>query len=107
MSSDKNLDFGDDPVSQMEPAHDVDQRDEDNIWMRGAFMLILALMFSVAGTVLAIGAVLQFGWLLFAKEKNVLIADFGHNLGRWMARVADFQTAKSDDKPFPWDRWGA
>lgn len=76
------------------------------IWMRGLWMLILAVMFGIAETVLAIGALVQFLWMLFSREKNQLLVEFGRDLGRWMSDVAAFQTGVTEDKPFPWKRWG-
>ncbi|HHS94622.1 MAG TPA: DUF4389 domain-containing protein [Rhodobacterales bacterium] len=76
------------------------------VWMRGLWMLVFALLFEVARTILAISALLQFLWLLFAKQKNRPIADFGEDLGDWMARVTLFQTGASEARPFPFARWG-
>ncbi|MHC0054872.1 DUF4389 domain-containing protein [Actibacterium sp. D379-3] len=77
----------------------------DGIWLRGLWMVILAVLFAVAETVLLVCAVLQFGWLLFAKKKNGFIADFGGKLGNWLAITARFQTGASEEKPFPWTAW--
>jgi hypothetical protein len=79
----------------------------NNIWMRGLHMLIFAIFFGLAETVLFALVVLQFLWMVFAKEKNTAIVDFGHSLGLWMAQTVDFQTAKTDEKPFPWKSWGS
>lgn len=73
-----------------------------NIWLRGLFMLFFAILVRIAAFLLAALTVIQFFWMLFAKDRNQAVADFGHSLGRWLARVADFQTGVSDDKPFPW-----
>jgi hypothetical protein len=35
-----------------------------------------------------------------------LLADFGKDLGKWMSDVAQFQTGSSEEKPFPWKKWG-
>jgi uncharacterized membrane protein len=78
---------------------------QPSVWMRGLFMVIFAVFFNVAQTVLGVIAVVQFFWMLFAKEKNRALAEFGQSLGRWLARVAEFQSGASDEKPFPWDRW--
>lgn len=98
----------DPPVELNEP--DVDDLDEDPTdeapWMRGLHMVIFAVLFEIAKWLLLVAAVLQFLWLLFAKERNGPIADFGKSLANWMARVARFQTAATEDKPFPWRRWG-
>jgi hypothetical protein len=77
---------------------------EANIWMRGLFMLIFALFFAFAESLLALMAVVQFFWILFTKDRNVAIADFGKILGKWMRDVADFQTGSTDEKPFPWPK---
>ncbi|KGB82264.1 hypothetical protein JT55_08420 [Rhodovulum sp. NI22] len=77
----------------------------DGIWLRGLWMVILAILFAVAETVLLVCAVLQFGWMLFTKERNRFIADFGANLGNWLSVTARFQTGASEEKPFPWTEW--
>ncbi len=76
------------------------------IWMRGLLMLILALMFGLAETVLVVVAVVQFLWMLFAKEKNALLMEFGKDLGKWLEATARFQSGATEDKPFPWAKWG-
>ena len=96
-----------DAIELEEPGRGDDEPESGNaIWMRGLWMLVLALMFGLAETVLAVMAVVQFFWMLFAKEKNELLADFGKDLGKWMSDVAQFQTAATDEKPFPWKKWG-
>lgn len=85
--------------------HSETYRPADSIWMRGLYMLIFALFFGIAETLLAVMAVVQFFWMLFKKEKNTAIADFGQSLGKWMGRVAEFQTGATDSKPFPWGKW--
>jgi len=79
---------------------------ENNVWLRGLWMLVLGVLFELGRVILWIAAVLQFFWLLFAKEKNHPIADFGKDLSDWMARVTLFQTGASEEKPFPFARWG-
>ena len=74
----------------------------ENIWFRGLWMVILAVLFGVAEMLLLVFAVLQFLWLLFAKKRNRFVADAGETLARWLQATARYQTAASDDKPFPW-----
>ena len=100
--SDESKTFDDEPMMQKEPgAGDM----PENIWMRGLYMILLAVLFGFAEAILGLMALVQFGWMLFAKEKNTFIADVGTDLGRWMAAVVDFQTGRTEDKPFPWDSW--
>lgn len=103
-----NKEFDDmiDPVEMDEPGRGKGFEAPEGIWIRGLMMLILALMFALAETVLAVLAVIQFLWMLFAKEKNALLMDFGADLGKWLADVARFQSGATEEKPFPWAKWG-
>lgn len=75
------------------------------IWMRGLYMIVFAIFFAIAETVLGVLALVQFFWMLFAGERNQAIADFGQSLGLWIRRVVEFQTGASEEKPFPWAPW--
>jgi len=77
----------------------------DGIWLRGFYMILFAIFFALAETLLGVLALVQFFWMLFKKEKNRAIVDFGRSLGLWMRDVAAFQTGVSDEKPFPWTGW--
>jgi hypothetical protein len=97
-----NSDENDEEVTLQEPII-KDAKPADNaIWMRLLYMVILAAMFALAEAILVLAAILQFGWLLFAKKRNDQIAELGGKLGKWMHATADFQTARTEDKPFPW-----
>ncbi|HDR29603.1 DUF4389 domain-containing protein, partial [Rhodovulum sp.] len=75
------------------------------VWSRGAWMLVLLVLFSIAQTLLVATTVLQFGWMLFTKRKNPQITDFGVKLGNWMAITARYLAVASEEKPFPWTAW--
>jgi hypothetical protein len=77
-----------------------------NVWMRGLLMLLFVIGFSIGQWLLNILALLQFLWLVFAREPNGFIADFGNSLAIWLAEVGRFLTCATDDKPFPWQPWG-
>jgi Domain of unknown function (DUF4389) len=79
--------------------------DVTNIWMRGLTMLLIMLCVGLAQSVLYAVAVIQFLWMLIARERNVLLADFGGSLGLWLAESAWFLSGDTDDKPFPWKAW--
>jgi hypothetical protein len=81
--------------------------DPDDVpaWRRGLVMVLFAILFNVAQTVLLLAAVIQFFWLLVRKERNTALAEFGEGLGRWLDAVARFQTGATDERPFPWTRW--
>ena len=80
--------------------------EENNVWLRGLWMLLFAIFFAVAEALMWLLAVVQFLWMLFSKEKNRPIADFGEDVADWIARIIRFQTAATEDKPFPFAKWG-
>ena len=97
-----------DPLEHSEPKPDRPEETgyDKQIWLRGLWMLLFAMLFSLAGTILGVSAVIQFLWMLFAKKTNPLLADFGNDLGKWLHDVALFQTGATEQKPFPWKKWG-
>ena len=75
----------------------------DILFLRLVDMIIIAVMISVAQTVLGFLTVVQFVIMLISnKEPNERIADFGTDLGIWVAKAARYQTAASEVKPWPW-----
>ncbi len=74
----------------------------DSLLMRLVFMLIIAVMISFAQTILGVMTVIQFIIMVINKEPNERLADFGTDLGVWVAKAARYQTAASNVKPWPW-----
>ena len=76
---------------------------EDNIFLRLVYMIIIAVMISFAQTILGVATILQFVIMLVNnKQPNERLADFGTDLGVWIAKAARYQTAASEVKPWPW-----
>ena len=75
------------------------------VWLRGLFMLLFIMGFTVGQWLLNLLAVVQFVWLLLAREPNQFIATFGNALSIWLAEIGRFLTCATDDKPFPWTAW--
>lgn len=77
--------------------------EEENIFARLIYMLIIWLMLSFAQTILTVTTVIQFVIMLVnQKQPNERLADFGTDLGVWIAKAARYQTGASDVKPWPW-----
>jgi hypothetical protein len=88
----------------------MDSRKPDDIraqeiWKKGLLLLVFMVAFGVAQALLNLIAVVQFLWLLFAKEANQFLLRFGKSLSIWFAEAARFLTCATDDKPFPWKDW--
>ena len=75
----------------------------DNMAMRLLYMILIAIMISLAQTVLGVATLLQFVVMLVNNnEPNKRLADYGTDLGIWVAKAARFQMAASNVKPWPW-----
>lgn len=83
---------------------DVDvETDYENIWIRLLNMVIIAVLMSMASTLLGIMTIAQFLIMVFNKrEPNAQLAEMGTTMGVWMAKAARYQTAASEVKPWPW-----
>jgi hypothetical protein len=76
-----------------------------DVWMRGLFMLLFIIGFTFGQWLLNLVAIIQFLWLLFARERNQFLARFGSALSFWLAEIGRFLACATDDKPFPWRPW--
>ncbi len=77
--------------------------DFENIWLRLLNMVIIAVLMSMASTLLGVMTVAQFLIMLFNKrEPNEQLAEMGTTMGVWMAKAARYQTGASEVKPWPW-----
>ncbi|MEM6384777.1 MAG: DUF4389 domain-containing protein [Pseudomonadota bacterium] len=75
----------------------------DTLLQRLIYMILIAIMISLAQTVLGVVTVIQFIIMVINnKEPNERLADFGTDLGIWVAKAARYQTAASTVKPWPW-----
>jgi hypothetical protein len=80
-----------------------DPNTPDSLWLRLLWLVIIAAMMSVAQTLVSLLTLVQL--IIMATNKrqpNAEIAAFGKRLGLWLAHAARFQTAATDDKPWPW-----
>lgn len=93
------------PATTETPAAPIPQDKQENIWMRGLVMIVMAILFGIAETVLFIMAVIQFFWVVFSGSKNDKLTEFGTALARWLKHVVEFQTMETDERPFPWAAW--
>jgi hypothetical protein len=77
----------------------------NNIWLRGLFMILFGILYSLAGTVLVVMAVLQFIFVLTGSAPNARLLSFGRSLGSYVQQIVNFQTFNTEEKPFPFADW--
>ncbi len=74
-------------------------------WIRGLYMLLMALLFHVAEAVLWVVAVIQFILAVASDAPNARLAVFGRSLARYVQQIAAFLTFGSEEIPFPFSDW--
>lgn len=79
--------------------------DRRSIWLRGLLMLLMALCFQLASTLLGLLAVVQFVLTLLKDTPNARLRAFGQSLGSYLRQIADFVSFATDDVPFPFSDW--
>lgn len=79
------------------------EAEKDGLLIRLLYMILIALMLSLAQTVLTMATIVQFVIMAVSSgTPNERLAEFGTDLGVWMAKAARFQTGASEVKPWPW-----
>lgn len=75
----------------------------EGLLMRIVFTLIIGIMMSLSQTVLGVLTLIQLVIIALNKgTPNENLADFGTDMGVWMAKSVRYMTAASDVKPWPW-----
>ena len=78
-----------------------------NIWIRGLFMLLMALAFQVSATVVCFVTVIQFLIMLLNGTPNARLVSFGRSMGRYLKQIVDFLAFAVEEIPFPFNEWPA
>ena len=74
-------------------------------WLRLLYVILFAVIYTVAEIVLAALVVVQFGFVLVSGQKNSNLLEFGATLSRFMYDVLLYFTFMSDERPFPFSPW--
>ena len=74
-------------------------------WIRLAYIVLFAVIFSIVGMVLAVSAVVQFFVTLFKGAPDTKLREFGVTLGVYAQQIVQFQTFNTNDPPFPFAPW--
>jgi hypothetical protein len=77
------------------------------IWIRGFYMLLFAVIYSIAKIVLGAIVLFQFGFVLLTTQRNLPLLNFGASLSRFLYEMLLFLTFNTERKPFPFADWPA
>jgi len=75
------------------------------VWLRLAYMLLFAVLYSVAEVVLTVVVIFQFLSVLITGKKNDKVLALGAQLSTYAYQVFSFLTFNSETQPFPFGDW--
>lgn len=74
-------------------------------WIRGLYMLLFVLIYSLAELVLVAVVIFQFIARLVTGQVNERLQEFGQQLSRYFYDMLRFFTFNSEEKPYPFAPW--
>ena len=74
-------------------------------WKRILFMILFAILYWVAETVMGIVAFIQVIFALFTGGPNQRLLNLGQSLGTYIYQIIQFLTFNSEERPYPMDTW--
>ncbi len=74
-------------------------------WIRGLYMLLFLLLYSLAEIVIAAVVVFQFISKAITGKTNQRLLEFGQSLSLYVYQAMRFFTYNSEEKPFPFGPW--
>ena len=78
---------------------------ERKTWLRGLYMLLFAIFYSVAEIVITVVVLFQFLLALFTGRTNERLLKLGQSLGTYIYQILQFLTFNSDYQPYPFGAW--
>ena len=74
-------------------------------WMRGLYILIYAVFYTIAEIVLFAVIVFQFLLKLFTADTNERLRKLGQGLSTYIYQILQYMTFNSDYQPYPFGAW--
>ena len=78
---------------------------EPSIWMRGLYMLLFAIFYSLAEIVLFAVVIFQFILKLVTGETNERLLALGQSFATYIYQIIQFLNFNSEQKPYPFTVW--
>lgn len=76
-------------------------------WVRALLMLLMAIAFHIAASVLGLVAIVQLVLYAVNDQPHERLRAFGRALGQYLAQIAAFVTFDTEALPFPFGDWPA
>ena len=78
---------------------------ERKTWLRGLYMLLFGIFYSIAEIIIIAVAVFQFLLALFTGNTNERLLKLGQSLSTYVYQVLQFLTFNSNHHPYPFGAW--
>lgn len=78
---------------------------QKSTWMRGLYMLMLTIFYSVAEIVLFAIALVQFFFMLFTGQTNPRLLKLGQGIAIYIYQIIQYITFNSDYQSYPFGAW--
>ncbi len=75
------------------------------IWIRGLYMVLFGVIYSVAEIVLLLVVVYQFVSRLITRKENDRLLKLGQQLSTYLYQLIMFFTFNSEERPYPFAPW--
>lgn len=82
-----------------------DRLTSPGIWWRALYMVLFAVAFSIAKTIIVFLVIIQFLSILVTGGANEPLLKFGTNLSTYVYQILQFQTFNTETQPFPFSDW--
>ncbi len=74
-------------------------------WLRGAYILLFAVIYGVAEFVFWVVVLFQFGSLLFTGGPNLRVRAFSDSLCLFLYQVLQYMSLNTEERPYPFGEW--
>jgi hypothetical protein len=78
---------------------------ERGTWLRGLYMLLFAIFYTIAEVVITAIVIFQFLLALFTGSSNERLLKLGQSLSTYVYQILQFLTFNSDYHPYPFGAW--
>ncbi|MEN8169551.1 MAG: DUF4389 domain-containing protein [Pseudomonadota bacterium] len=83
----------------------LETESDNSIWIRGLYMLLFMLLYSVAEFVLAAVVLVQFGYRIFNEERHPRLLALGAAVASYIYQVMRFLSFNTEVMPYPFSDW--
>ena len=78
---------------------------QQSTWLRGLYMLMFALLYSVTEVVLFAIVIIQFFLMLLTGSTNAQLLKLGQSIASYIYQIIQYLTFNSEYQPFPMGDW--